>query len=173
VIAAKFAYPDRPAIGFVGDGAMQMLGNNGLITISAHWQEWSDPRLIVCVLHNNDLNQVTWEQRVMAGDPKFPASQTLPEFPFARYAEDLGLRGVRIDRPEAIASAWDAALSADRPTVLEFMTDPNVPPLPPHITVEQARNFMSSMLRGDEDRGGVVKQSLRDMVESILPHGKR
>src|SRR5215467_2179050 len=144
-IAAKFAFPDRVAIALVGDGAMQMNGINGLITIAKYWKEWSDPRLVVLVLNNRDLNQVTWEQRALAGDPRFAGSQSIPDFPYARYAEDLGLRGIRVDTPAAIGDAWDQALSADRPVVVEAITDPDVPPLPPHITLEQARHFASSI----------------------------
>src|SRR5512140_969955 len=149
VIAAKFAHPSRVAIAMVGDGAMQMNGINGLITIAKYWKEWSDPRLVVLVLNNRDLNQVTWEQRAMAGDPRFAGSQSIPDFPYARYAEELGLLGLRVDRPDQIGPAWDRALSADRPAIVEAITDPNVPPLPPHITIEQARMFASSIWKGD------------------------
>src|SRR5205809_3056928 len=149
VIAAKFAFPDRVAIACVGDGAFQMSGMNEVITIAKYWKEWSDPRLIICVLNNRDLNMVTWEQRVLAGDPKFEASQTLPDFPYADYARSLGLDGVRIDHPEAIGPAWDRALNADRPFVFEAITDPDVPPMPPHITLAQAKAFGSSVLKGD------------------------
>ena len=138
-IAAKFAHPDRPVIALVGDGAMQMNGNGELVTIAKYWQRWSDPRLVVLVLHNNDLNQVTWEQRAMEGDPRYEASQQLPDFPYARYAELIGLRGIRVDDPDQVADAWEQALTADRPVVLEAITDPEVPPLPPHITLEQAK----------------------------------
>src|SRR3954467_7331022 len=127
-IAAKFAHPDRPAIALVGDGAMQMNGNSELVTIGKYWQEWSDPRLIVLVLNNTDLNQVTWEQRVLEGDPKLEVSQTIPDFPYAKYAELIGLRGIKVDEPDAVAPAWEAALSADRPTVIEAVVDPEVPP---------------------------------------------
>lgn len=168
VIAAKFAFPDRVPIAFVGDGAMQMLGNNGLITIGAHWEEWSDPRLVVCVLNNRDLNQVTWEQRVMAGDPKFEASQNLPEFNFAEYANLLGLRGIRVESPDRIGSAWDEALRADRPCVLDVITDPEVPPLPPHISFEQARKFLGSIVKGDPHGRRMVKQSLKGMMDSAI-----
>lgn len=168
--AAKFAYPERPVIALVGDGAMQMLGNNGLITISEHWKEWSNPRLIVLVLNNRDLNQVTWEQRVMAGDPKFVGSQQLPEFPFAHYAEILGLKGVRMAKPEDIVPGWEQALSADRPVVVEAMTDPEVPPLPPHIKLEQAKAFAASILKGDPASMSMIKQSMKDAIESYLPH---
>ena len=140
-IAAKFAHPDRLAIALVGDGAMQMNGINELITVAKYWRRWSDPRLIVLVLNNRDLNLVTWEQRALEGDPKFDASQELPDFPYARYAELVGLEGIRVDAPEEIGAAWDEALAADRPVVLEAVIDPDVPPLPPHITFEQARNF--------------------------------
>jgi len=124
----------------VGDGAMQMNWINGLITISKYWRQWSDPRLIVLVLHNNDLNQVTWELRAMAGVPKFEASQDIPDFPYAHYAESLGLKGIRVDRPDDLGRAWDDALAANRPCVLEAITDPDGPPLPPHITLADARN---------------------------------
>ena len=169
-IAAKFAFPSRVAIALVGDGAMQMNGINGLITIAKYWQEWSDPRLIVLVLNNRDLNQVTWEQRAMVGDPRFEASQSLPDFPYARYAESLGLLGIRVDRPEDLGQAWDRVLHADRPAVLEAITDPNVPPLPPHISLEQAKHFASSVYHGDAEALGFIKQTFKDAAERYLPH---
>ncbi len=170
VLAAKFAYPDRPAIALVGDGAMQMLGNNALISVSKYWQEWTDPRLIVLVLNNSDLNQVTWEQRVMAGDAKFQASQDLPAFSYADYADLLGLRGIKVTEPGQIGPAWDEALSADRPVVIDAITDPDVPPLPPHIKFAQAKSFLSSMLKGDVNTRGMIKQSFKDAIESWIPH---
>jgi pyruvate dehydrogenase (quinone) len=171
-IGAKFAYPDRPVIAMVGDGAMQMNGNAELVTIARYWKEWKDPRLIILVLNNRDLNQVTWEQRVLAGDPRYPASQSLPDFPYASYAESLGLRGIRVDRPDQIARAWDQALSADRPVVFEAYVDPDVPPLPPHITLEQAKHFSEAIFKGDEKSAGVIKQSIKGMVEQLKPHKK-
>jgi pyruvate dehydrogenase (quinone) len=168
-IAAKFAHPDRVAIALVGDGAMQMNGNAELLTVGKYWRRWSDPRLVVCVLHNNDLNQVTWEQRVFEGDPKFEGSQDLPDFAYARYAELCGLRGIRVDDPDDLAGAWQEAFAADRPTLIEAITDPNVPPLPPHISFEQARQFMSSMVKGDPDLVGMVKQATKQFVEGVLP----
>jgi pyruvate dehydrogenase (quinone) len=167
VIAAKFCWPGRPAIALVGDGAMQMNGMNGLITIAKYWRRWQDPRLVVAVLNNQDLNQVTWEQRVLTGDPEYETTQDIPDINFADYARQLGLGGIRVERPESITQAWDEALRADRPTVLDFVTDPNVPPLPPHITVEQARNFWRSMLRGDPNRAGVLRQTVKDMASSV------
>jgi pyruvate dehydrogenase (quinone) len=171
-IAAKFAFPSRVALALVGDGAMQMNGLNGLITIGKYWREWSDPRLVVLVLNNRDLNQVTWEQRVMGGDPRFEGSQSIPDFPYAKYAEDVGLLGIRVDRPDQIGDAWDRALSADRPTVVEAITDPNVPPLPPHITLEQARKFASSVWSGDAEALGYIKQTIKEAADSILPRRK-
>jgi pyruvate dehydrogenase (quinone) len=168
-IAAKFAHPDRVAVALVGDGAMQMNGSGELLTIAKYWQRWSDPRLVICVLHNNDLNQVTWEQRVFEGDPKFPGSQTLPDFPYARYADLIGLNGIRVEDPDRLGEAWDAAFAADRPTLVEAITDPDVPPLPPHISFKQARHFMFSMARGDEDLLGVVKQATKQFAEGVLP----
>ena len=168
-VSAKFAWPDRPVIALVGDGAMLMNGINCLITIAHYWKEWSDPRLIVMVLANRDLNQVTWEQRVMAGDPKYQCSQVVPKFNFARYAELLGLRGIKVEKPERIGPAWDEALSSDRPVVYEAVTDPEVPTLPPHITFEEAKHFMSSMVKGDPHLGHMIKQTFKDAVEAILP----
>jgi pyruvate dehydrogenase (quinone) len=166
-IAAKFAHPDRPVIALVGDGAMQMNGNAELLTIVKYWREWSDPRLVVMVLHNNDLNQVTWEMRAMAGDTKYSASQDLPDFPYAEYAGLIGLRGIRVDRPEAVGEAWDAALKADRPTVIEAIVDPDVPPLPPHITLKQAKSFGLALLKGDPDEGGILTQALQHMFPKL------
>ncbi len=150
-IAAKFAFPDRVAIALVGDGAMQMLGVNGMITISKYWRRWSDPRLVILVLNNSDLNQVTWEQRIMVGDPKFEASQDLPYFPYAQYAEMLGLKGIRIDNPDKLGDAWDEVLSADRPAILEVIVDPNVPTIPPHISFDQMVKFTKTLIKGDPE----------------------
>jgi pyruvate dehydrogenase (quinone) len=162
-IAAKFAHPDRPVIAMVGDGAFQMNGMNEVITIAKYWRRWSDPRLVVLVLNNRDLNQVTWEQRVMEGDPKYAASQELPDYPYARYAEDAGLRGIRVDRPEDVGAAWDAALASDRPVVLDVYTDPDVPPLPPHVSFKQARQYAESLLKGDPDRAGIIRASIKEL----------
>ncbi len=171
-IAAKFAYPDRMSIALVGDGAMQMLGNNGLITIAKYWRRWSSPRLMIVVLNNRDLNQVTWEQRVMEGDPKFEASQSVPDFPYAEYAKMLGLDGIKVDKEEDIAGAIEKALACNKPVVLEAYTDPSVPPLPPHISFKQAKAFASSMIKGDTDTWDMIKQSWKDVVESYIPHKK-
>ncbi len=168
-IGAKFAHPDRPVIALVGDGAMQMNGLAELITIAKYRERWADQRLIVCVLNNRDLNQVTWEQRAMSGDPKFVESQQLPDVPYARWAELIGLNGIRTDDPEQIGACWDRALASDRPTVLEVVCDPEVPPLPPHITIEQARSFASAVLHGDPSRRRIIAQSLRQKLPEILP----
>jgi pyruvate dehydrogenase (quinone) len=168
-IAAKFAHPDRPVIALVGDGAMQMNGNGELVTIAKYWQRWRDPRLIVLVLHNNDLNQVTWEQRAMEGDPRYEASQQLPDFPYARYAELIGLSGIRVDDPDRLADAWEQAFAADRPVVLEAITDPEVPPLPPHITLEQATAMTSALVHGDPSAAQIVKQAAKGKLEEFLP----
>jgi pyruvate dehydrogenase (quinone) len=169
-IAAKFAFPERPVIALVGDGAMQMNGNNELITVAKYWQQWQQPHLIIAVLNNRDLNQVTWEQRVMGGDPKWESSQNLPDFPYASYAEMIGLKGIRVAEPEQIGGAWERALQADRPVVLEAYTDPNVPPLPPHITLDQAKAYLSSLLKGDVDAKGIVSHSVREFAEALTPH---
>jgi len=171
-IAAKFCYPERVAIAIAGDGAMQMNGLNELITIAKYWKEWSDPRLIVLVLNNRDLNMVTWEERVLAGDPKFEASQDLPDFPYAEYAKSLGLDGMRVSDPEALGGAWDRALAADRPFVFEAMTDPNIAPLPPHISIEQAKNFTSSVVKRDVDALGFLKETMRQVTARYLPARK-
>lgn len=162
-IAAKFAHPDRPVIAFVGDGAMQMNGMSELITIAKYWREWKDPRLVVLVLNNRDLNQVTWEQRAMTGDVKFEDSQVLPDVSYAKFAELIGLRGVRVEKPEDVAGAWDFALTAKHPVVFEAVTDPEVPPLPPHIRFDQAKAFMSSIVNRDPNVVRMLKQSFRHM----------
>jgi pyruvate dehydrogenase (quinone) len=172
-IAGKFAYPDRVPIALVGDGAMQMNGINELITIAQYWERWSDPRLVILVLHNNDLNQVTWEMRAMEGDPEFEASQYIPDAPYAKWAEDLGLKGVRVDDPDDVGPAWDEVLGADRPAVLEAITDPDVPPLPPHITVEQAKAFTFAIARRDPDAMGMIEQAVKGMAAEFLPHRRR
>ena len=172
VIGAKWAHPERPAIALVGDGAMQMNGMAELITIAHYWRQWSDPRLIVAVLHNNDLNQVTWEMRAMEDSPKFAASQNLPDVDFAAFARTLGLHAENINDPEALGAAWERALAADRPTVLDIRCDPNVPPIPPHATFEQAKSVAKAVLHGDEDTAGFVKEGLKQKVQQYLPGRK-
>ena len=167
-IAAKFAHPGRPVVAASGDGAMQMCGNSELVTVAKYWERWSDPRLVVVVLNNRDLNMVTWEQRAFEGDPKFPASQDLPDFPYAAYAESLGLLGVRVDSPDALGDAWDRALSADRPAVLEAVVDPDVPPLPPHLDFRQASRYVAALLKGDPEAGGVLRQSWSQLVAPLV-----
>ncbi|OQQ24446.1 thiamine pyrophosphate-binding protein [Prescottella equi] len=171
-IGAKFAHPGRPAIVLAGDGAMQMNGMAELITVKRYWQEWSDPRLIVAVLHNNDLNQVTWEMRAMGGAPKFTESQSLPDVDYAAFAASLGLQGITVDDPDALAGAWDRALSADRPTVLDVHTDPDMPPIPPHATWEQFKDATAAVLGGDENAWGFVKTGIKTKAQEFLPHRK-
>ena len=163
-IAAKFAFPERVVFALSGDGAMQMLGNSELVTVAKYWRTWADPRLIVVVLNNRDLNMVSWEQRSLSGIPRYTASQELPDFPYARYAELIGLKGIRIDQPDQIGPAWDEALRADRPVVVEAVTDPNVPSLPPHITPKEAKSFLKAVLKGDPEAGGVLRQTFRDAL---------
>jgi pyruvate dehydrogenase (quinone) len=173
-VAAKFAYPDRPVIAFVGDGAMQMNGLNGLITAAKYRDRWSDPRFIVLVLNNGDLNQVTWEQRVLAGDPKFEGSQNVPDFDYAKYAEMLGFHGITMRNPTDIGRGWDEALRADKPVVINAYVDPEVPPLPPHITFEQATSYMTALFKGEPHAARAIKQSLKGMAATYkakLPGG--
>jgi pyruvate dehydrogenase (quinone) len=167
-LAAKFAYPDRPVIAALGDGAFQMLGMNTLLDIARYRDRWSDQRLVILVLNNRDLNQVTWEQRVLAGDPKLEMSQVLPEFPYARFADLVGLTGIRVDSPDRVADAWDEALATDGPVVYEAVTDPEVPPLPPHIRFEQAKKMAKALSKGDPASGDIVRNSLRGKLRELV-----
>jgi pyruvate dehydrogenase (quinone) len=168
-IAAKFAYPDRVSIALVGDGAMQMGGMAEMLTAAKYYKEWKDPRLIVLVLNNEDLNQVTWEQRVMAGDPKFEASQVIPYVPFEQWAQMIGILGIKVDRVDQIDRAWQQALSADRPVIINALTDPEEPPLPPHITVEQAKKFTESIVKGDPSGIRDAVTAIREKVDEFVP----
>jgi pyruvate dehydrogenase (quinone) len=168
-IAAKLAHPDRHAIALLGDGAMQMIGINALLGLARLWPKWPDPRLTIAVLNNSDLNMVTWEQRGMAGDPRYAPSQDLPAFPYADYARLLGLGGIRVDRAEDVAPAWDQALAADRPTVLEFVTDPAVPMTPPHITASQMKAYASALWHGDKQATRIVMASIKETWASLFP----
>jgi pyruvate dehydrogenase (quinone) len=168
-IAAKFAYPERVAIGLIGDGAMQMLGINGLITVAKYWRTWKDPRMIIVVLNNRDLNMVTWEQRVMAGDAKFDASQDVPDFAYDEYARMLGLEGIRVDNPADVKDALDTAMLIQKPVVLNVYTDPNVPMTPPHISMQQMKSFASAIYHGDSDAWEMIKQSAKDVWAEYFP----
>jgi pyruvate dehydrogenase (quinone) len=169
-IGAKFAHPDRPTIAFEGDGAMQMNGLAELITVARFWREWSDPRLVVAVLHNNDLNQVTWELRAMGGTPKFIESQALPDVSYADFATSVGLGAITVTRPEQLEGAWKEALDADRPFVLDVHCDPEIPPIPPHATFEQMKDMAEAMLKGDTKRWQVVKEGIKTKAQEFLPH---
>ncbi|WP_067825350.1 thiamine pyrophosphate-requiring protein [Nocardia inohanensis] len=168
-IGAKFAHPDRPAIALVGDGAMQMNGMAELLTVARYQHRWTDPRLIVCVFHNNDLNQVTWELRAMGGAPKFEESQTLPDIDYAEFARSAGLGAFRIDDPDQIGPAWDAALAADHPVLLDIHTDPEVPPIPPHATWEQLKAVTEAVLHGDSGGWHMVTQGLKTKAQEMFP----
>lgn len=168
-IAAKYAHPHRPVIGLVGDGAMQMNNMAELITVAKYWREWADHRFIICVFNNEDLNQVTWEQRVVEGDPKFEASQSIPDVPYHRFAELIGLKGLFVDRPEDLGPAWDEALASDRPVLLEVKTDPEVPPMPPHLTFDQVKKLTTTLMKGDPNQEGVIRGTVRQVLSSVLP----
>jgi len=168
-IAAKFAHPDRPVIALVGDGAMQMNGLGELVTIARYWGEWMDPRLVVMVLNNRELAYVTWEERIQVGDPKWPSSQHLPDLPYAEIARLMGLDGERVEDPAEVSPAWDRALAARRPFVLDMVTDPDIPPLPPHITFAQARGFAGALTAGDPAAGSILRKTARSVLSTLLP----
>jgi pyruvate dehydrogenase (quinone) len=167
-IGAKFAHPDRPAIAFEGDGAMQMNGLAELITVSRYWSEWSDPRLVVAVLHNNDLNQVTWELRAMGGTPKFVESQALPDVSYAEFAASVGLGALTVTDPDELAGAWKSALTADRPYVLDIHCDPDIPPIPPHADLQQMQDTAKALIKGDTSRWGVIKEGIKTKAQELL-----
>ena len=169
-IGAKFAHPARPAIAFEGDGAMQMNGLAELITVSRYWREWEDPRLVVAVLHNNDLNQVTWELRAMGGTPEFLESQRLPDVSYAAFASAVGLGALTITDPDDLGDAWAEALSADRPYVLDVHCDPDMPPIPPHTDLKQVRSTAQALIAGDPSRWGVLKQGIKAKTRELLPN---
>jgi pyruvate dehydrogenase (quinone) len=166
-IGAKFAHPDRPVIALVGDGAMQMNNMAELITAAKYMDRWADKRLITCVFNNEDLNEVTWEQRVMNGNPRFEASQDIPDVRYSKFAELIGLKGIYVDDPKDLGAAWEESLSADRPVVLEVKTDPEIAPLPPHISFKEAKQFMFSMTK-DEDAAHVLADTARQVINKVL-----
>ena len=171
-VAAKFAYPDRPVFALVGDGAMQMNGMNVLITVGKYWKEWKDPRFVVLVLNNRDLNMVTWELRAQSGEPKFDGSQEIPDFPYAAYAESIGLLGLRVDRPEDVAKTWEVALKADRPVLVEAWTDPEFPMMPPHVTMKEAVAYAKSVAKGDPDAKHMISETVKTAVASVFKKDK-
>ncbi len=168
-IGAKFGHPDRPVYALVGDGAMQMSNMAELLTVAKYWRDWQDPRWVCLVLNNSDLNQVTWEQRAMSGDPKFQASQVLPPFDYAAFAELAGLRGIRVEKPGDLAAAWDEAVAERRPTVVDVVTDPEIPPLPPHVPLKQALALSKAMLKGDPATPEIVEHGAKGKLLEFLP----
>ncbi|GAA4138717.1 thiamine pyrophosphate-requiring protein [Actinomadura keratinilytica] len=172
-IGAKFAHPDRPVIALTGDGAMQMNGMAELITACRYWRSWPDPRLIVAVLHNNDLNQVTWELRAMGGSPRVPQTQDLPDVSYAGFARSLDLEGIEVDKPGLLGPAWDQALGSDRPVVLDVRCSADLPPIPPHVEFDQVKNTMEALLKGDRDAWGIVGEGVRAKLREALPRRGR
>jgi pyruvate dehydrogenase (quinone) len=170
-IAAKFAFPNRVVIACTGDGAMQMNGNAEMLTVAKYWKRWQDPRLIFLVMNNSDLNQVTWEMRIESGNPKYEASQNLPHFNYAEYANQIGMNGIRVERPEDVGPAWDRALASDRPVIFDAVVDPNITQLPPHITFEEAHNLFSALSKGDPNRVNVLKESIKEVLAGFTSHG--
>jgi pyruvate dehydrogenase (quinone) len=170
-IGAKFAHPDRPVIALVGDGAMQMNGLAELLTAVRYRDRWTDPRLIVCVFHNNDLNQVTWELRSMGGAPKFEESQSLPDTSYAEVARCFGFAALTVDQPGGLAGAWQQALSADRPMLLDVHCDPEVPPIPPHATWDQLKSTVEAILHGDPDAWHLVVQGAKTKAQEFISTG--
>lgn len=164
-IAAKFAYPNRMAVAISGDGAMQMLGMNELITIAKYWQSWEDPRLLVIVLNNRDLNMVTWEQRMLSGEPKFEASQDIPDVNYAAFANLIGLKGIRVDKPEHVDAALDELINANIPAVLDVVVDPNVPIIPSHIDFKTWRKFSQALIKGDPEQSGIIRQIIKEAMQ--------
>jgi pyruvate dehydrogenase (quinone) len=164
-IAAKLAHPDRPVIAFVGDGAMQMNGNEELLTLIKYSHKWNNPVMIICVLNNKDLNMVTWEERMKAGDPKFDASQNIPEFNYAKYAESIGMKGIRVESPEQVGTAWEEALKANQPVLIDVLTDPEIAPYPMHVLKGKIKNLASAVMKGDrgplKTAGKEIKQKTK------------
>jgi len=169
-VAAKLNFPNRCVVALVGDGAMQMNGMAELLTIARYWHKWKDqdPRLIVLVLHNGDLNLVTWELRAMGGHPRFDESQLLPECDYAAFARSIGLDGIRVETPDQIAPAWQAAFAATRPVVIDVICDPNVPPLPPHVTWEESKNMLAALLKGDPAAGQIILQTVKGKLAGLV-----
>jgi pyruvate dehydrogenase (quinone) len=167
-IGAKFAHPDRPALALMGDGAMQMNGMAELLTVAKYWREWADPRFVCLVLNNSDLNEVTWELRAMGGHPTFEASQALPPFDYARFAESIGFDGIRVESPDGLSAAWADALSARRPVVIDVVTDPEVPPIPPHVTVDEAKKLLHAIWKGDPGGADFLREGLKEKVQEFI-----
>jgi pyruvate dehydrogenase (quinone) len=150
---------------------MQMNGNAEMLTVAKYWKTSPDPRLIFLVLNNSDLNQVTWEMRIESGNPKYDPSQNLPHFNYAQYADQIGLNGIRVERSADVGPAWDRVLASNRPVIFDAVVDPNISQLLPHISLAQAHNLFSALSKGDPDEGGVIKESIKEVLAGLVPHG--
>jgi pyruvate dehydrogenase (quinone) len=173
-IGAKFAHPDRPVIGLTGDGAFQMLGMNELLTVKRYLPMLTaqNKTLVFVVLVNYDLNQVSMEQRVLSGDPKNPETQSLPYMPAAEFARLLGFEGIKVERPEDVGPAWDRALTADGPVLLEFVTDPQIAALPPHVKPSMFKKVVKGLAKGDEDAVGIAEKGFKGKVAEFAEKAK-
>jgi pyruvate dehydrogenase (quinone) len=171
-IAAKFAFPERVAVAMVGDGAMQMGGMAEMLTAAKYYSSWSDPRLVILVLNNEDLNQVTWEQRAMEGSPRFEASQSVPALNYAEWAKLIGLTGIRLETSDQIEKSMDQAFASDRPVIIDALTTPDEPPLPPHATYEQMKALIKSTIADPASGLPGMKEAVAEKLREVLP-GRR
>jgi pyruvate dehydrogenase (quinone) len=158
-MAAKFAFPDRPVVCTIGDGAFQMLGMNELITLKKYGKQWANKQFVILVMHNDDLAQVSWEMRTEDANPLWRAAQDVESIDYAGFAQLLGFRGVRVDSDDEVAAAMDAAFAHDGVTVIDAIVSRHVPPLPPHISADYAKNVGLALAKGDPFTAEVVKDS--------------
>lgn len=162
--AAKFAYPDRSVVCTIGDGAFQMLGMNELITVKKYLDRWENPQLIVVVMHNDDLTQVSWEMRTEDGNPVWETAQDVESVDFAGWAQLLGFQGIAVHRDEDVVPALDRAFAHRGVTLIDAYVSRNVPPLPAKVTAEYAVNTVKALVKGDPQEGHVIADTAKAVV---------
>ncbi len=151
---------------------MQMNNMAELITVSKYMHRWSNKTWICCVFNNEDLNQVTWEQRVMEGNPKFEASQTIPNVPYHKFAELIGLKGIYVDDPQRMGAAWDEALASSVPVVLEVKQRPRGAAAARRSSPPAGTELHVDAGQGRPQERHLLVDTARQVLSSVLPGSK-
>jgi pyruvate dehydrogenase (quinone) len=158
--AAQIAYPDRQCVAFIGDGGCSML-----MAEIATAVKYKLP-VKIFVIKNNTLGQIKWEQMVFLGNPEFGVD--LQPIDFAMVAKACGAQGFTIENPADCGKIVEQALAYPGPVIVEALVDPYEPPLPANISLEQAKHFAESLVRGEPNREKIALTVLEDKVKELV-----
>jgi len=158
-ISAGVAFPRRRSIAFVGDGAFTMLMGEFATAV-----KYNVP-LTVVLIKNNTLGQIKWEQMVFLGNPEYQCA--LQPIDFAAFARACGGLGHTVTDPRELRNVLQQALRADRPTLVECVTDQFEPPMPAEAKPKQGLHLAEALARGEPNRERIALTLFRDKVRDF------